>query len=90
MASFLRATPTLERFEVWSGSHGPHFPDPELRVPNSDSIMRTEGVLVREWARICPRLEVVRFPTNTKWLVDRLEGGPPEPRLVYPAWKLAL
>jgi hypothetical protein len=87
---FLRTAPALERFELWNGCHTPHFPDPEVRVPKSESVMRIEGELVREWARICPRLEVVRFATNTKWLVDRLEGGIPGPRLEHPAWESAL
>ena len=89
MVSFLRTTPKLERFEFWIGCHSPHFPDPEIRVPNCGLIMRNEGVLVHEWAKICPRLVVVRFPTNTKWLVDRFEGGP-VPRLEYPAWESVL
>ena len=90
MSLFLKTAPTLEQFELWIGLHAPQYADPEIRVPKSELIVSTEGVLVREWARICPRLGVVRLPTNTKWLVDRLEGGLPEPRLEYPAWESAL
>ena len=86
VGSFLRTTRALERFELWIGWHSPLFPDPEIRVPQDQVVLRTEEILVREWARICPQLKVVRFPTNTKWLVDRFERGVPGPRLEYPSW----
>jgi len=75
MGPFTKTTRALERSGLWIGCHRPQFLDPEIRVLKSELINRTEEVLVCEWASICPRLEVVRFSTNTKWLVDRLEGG---------------
>jgi hypothetical protein len=90
VGSSLRTMRALERFEMWVGWHSPQFQDPEIRVPESELVIRTEEALVREWAKVCPRLGVVRFSTQTKWLVGRLENGLPEPRLEYTDWNSAL
>lgn len=60
---------TLEVLEVYRQAVGPDYPDPAVEVPMETLI--TEENKVHAWASACPMLQIVRFPSHSKWVVNR-------------------
>lgn len=60
---------------------GPDYPDPAVAVEIPVETLLIEETRVRAWAATCTMLQVVRFPSNSKWIVNR-ENGELLPRMV--------
>jgi hypothetical protein len=58
---------------------GPDYPDPEIEAPIETALM--EETKTHNWASACIMLRVIRFPSNSKWIVHR-ENGNVFPRMV--------
>ena len=72
----IRTLTTLERLEVYKRPIGPDYPDPAVVLPAETASM--EMSTVNAWASTCIMLRVVRFPSNSKWVIHRKRGNPPQ------------
>lgn len=70
---------TLEVIEVYKKAIGPDYPDPEVEVAIETATIEEAKVCV--WASACITLQVIRFPSNSKWVITR-ENGNLFPRMV--------
>ena len=69
---------TLERLEVYRTPIGPDYADPEVVLPADAETASMEMSTVNTWASMCIMLRVVRLPSNSKWIIRRKNGNPPE------------
>ena len=69
---------TLEVLEVYKQAIGPGYPDPAIEIPTGTVLM--EENKVNAWASACTILQIIRFPSNSKWIVNR-ENGKLFPRM---------
>jgi len=51
---------------------GPDYPDPAGAIPVNKVFI--EEARVRTWVAPCKILQVVRFPSNSNWIVNRENG----------------
>ena len=70
---------TLETLEVYKQAIGPDYPDPEVELATETASI--EEAKVHVWASACMMLQVIRFPSNSKWVITR-ENGNLFPRMV--------
>ena len=70
---------TLEMLDVYKQAFRPDYPDPDVETPTETASI--EETKVHAWASACMMLRVIRFPSNSKWIVNR-ENGKLFPRAV--------
>jgi hypothetical protein len=64
---------SLEVLEVYKKAIGPDYPDPEVEMPIETASI--EEAKVHVWASACMMLQVIRFPSNSKWVITREDGN---------------
>lgn len=63
---------TLEVLEVYKRAIGPDYADPEVELATETAPI--EEFKVHVWASACVMLQVIRFPSNSKWVITREKG----------------
>lgn len=79
MDKTIRALATLDTLEVFKTAIEPDYPDPKVELAIETACI--EETKVHLWASACIMLRVIRFPSNSKWVVHR-ESGNLFPRMV--------
>ena len=68
---------TVEMLEMYNQADEPDYPNPEAELPTEAASI--EETKVHAWVSACIMLQLIRFPSNSKWIVDR-ENGFPHPQ----------